>query len=149
MKKKNNVFVEKPQHLKNVKRESEYKEEKQSYESIWGKVLDLLSWAGFGIFVLWALSLLAAGNPVSAIITAVFAFFISPLRKKVFERLNIRLAAKKTAFIGCFLFLSSCGTFMGLTEVEETVDDSQQMVVVETIDDESSPEKVLFTESET
>ena len=70
-------------------------------------------------------------------------------KNNVFERLNIRLAAKKTAFIGCFLFLSSCGTFMGLTEVEETVDDSQQMVVVETIEEESSPEKVLFTESET
>ena len=105
-------------------------------EDFIGKLKKIAGWTGFGIFLFWALCLLAAGNPVSAVLTTVFAFFISPLRKKMFEKFNISLKGKKFAFTAGFLFLSSCGTFLGLTDVEETSDSTayQREVVVEEMD---------------
>lgn len=92
------------------------------------KVKSILGWGGAAILAFWTLCLLAVGNPISAVITLVLAFLISPLRKNVFNRFNIGLKGKKLAFTIGFFFLSSCGTFLGLTEVEETSEQSQLRV---------------------
>ena len=138
-----NVFVEKPKHSKSEEKEKNIKVPDEDGR---GKTKDLIAWIAFGIFAFWTFCLLAGGNPVSAIITAALAFFISPLRKKIFERWGIKLAGKKLAFIGAFLFLSSCGTFIGLTDTEEASDTGQQLAVVESME-ESSYEELLVTES--
>lgn len=92
------------------------------------KVKSILGWGGAAILAFWTLCLLAVGNPISAVITLVLAFLISPLRKNVFDRFNIGLKGKKLAFTIGFFFLSSCGTFLGLTEVEEASEQSQLRV---------------------
>lgn len=91
-------------------------------------IKNVLSWTGFAVFVFWAICLLAVGNTISAVITLVLAFLVSPLRKKVFDKFNIGLKGKKLGFVVGVFFLSSCGTFIGLTEVEEPVDDTQVRV---------------------
>lgn len=93
-------------------------------KKIMTKIKDGLGWMGALVFAFWALCLLAVGNPISAVITLGLAFLISPLRKKVFGKYNLVLKGKKLAFTVGFFFLSSCGTFLGLTEVEDTSTES-------------------------
>lgn len=105
------------------------------------KILNLLGWTGFGIFLIWTLCLLTVGNFVSAILTAMFAFIISPLRKKIFNKFNFNLSGKWIAIISCFLFFSSCGTFLGLTEIEEPSEETS-IAVVENADSTTREEVV-------
>lgn len=104
------------------------------------KIKNILGWSGAAIFAFWALGLLAVGNPISAVITLVLAFLVSPFRKNVLDKFNIGLKGKKLAFTIGFFFLSSCGTFLGLTEVEETSNQSKPKV--------ESVEEVKETDSE-
>ena len=109
------------------------------------KIKNIVGWSGAAILAFWALALLAVGNPISAVITLVLAFLVSPLRKKVFDKLHIGLKGKKLAFTIGFFFLSSCGTFLGLTEVEETSNQSKpKMESVEEVEETDIEESLTI-----
>lgn len=143
------IFVEKPQSLRGKKNTFDLKEMELPFGITWETIMNLLGWAGFGIFAFWTLCLLILGNPISAILTAVFAFFISPWRKRVFDRFNISLDGNRIAIIACCLFLSSCGTTFGLTDLEDTQDDNLQSMAVETTEETTTLEDLVSSIIET
>ena len=63
------------------------------------KIKNIVGWSGAAILAFWALALLAVGNPISAVITLVLAFLVSPLRKKVFDKLHSHSSKYKSVFI--------------------------------------------------
>ena len=144
---KKSVFVEKSQHLKNNATKEEFTAADLSDDSIKEKIFDCFGWIGFGVFLFWALGLLILENPVAAIITAALGIFISPLRKRVLGKLNMVLTGKRVVLIASFLFLSSCTTSIGLTEVEEVQSADSQTTIVETVE-ESLVEETFSAENE-
>ena len=85
------------------------------------KVWDILLWIIFGILGLWGFLLLITGSILSAILTLLLAFLLSPLRKKLFEKLGINLKLKQLATTSGLLFLGSCGTFLGSATSEDVI----------------------------
>lgn len=82
-------------------------------------IINCLGWLFGGTFLLWALMVFVMNNPVGGILTTLFALSITPLRKRFFDKLNIKISPKILTIGIICLFLTSCGTSLA-TDTSET-----------------------------
>ena len=90
--------------------------------------IDSLAWLFAVIFLILGLGILG-DSVIAAIVNILFAFFISPLRRKLLEKLGFKLKKKVTLIIGVILFCLSMGLFESASPTTSSVSENIDEVV--------------------
>lgn len=92
-------------------------------ENLKQTIKNYLGWFFGGVFLLWALMVFAMDNPLAGILTMLFALSITPLRKRLFDKFNIKISPKILTIGIICLFLTSCGTTLSTDTSNSTVNE--------------------------